>query len=97
LAREVEDGLIENIYTLRLMNADEAAHRYAVSVAGLPGISLKGEKVFDVAPASVQTVMVSVRTTPEAGTKGSNTIYFNVTAESQDKISVQEKASFMLP
>src|SRR5664279_1383984 len=40
LARMVEDGRIENVYRLQLMNATEAAERVHVEVEGLPGATL---------------------------------------------------------
>ena len=38
LAREVEDGRIENTYRLQVMNTGEQARRFVVSAAGLDGL-----------------------------------------------------------
>jgi len=38
-----------------------------------------------------------VRVPPESGKKGSNQIYFDVKSLADEKISVHEKASFLLP
>jgi len=97
LAREVEDGLIENVYTLRIINTSEEAHSYSLDVTGLKGLTIAGARTVDVPPASAQNMLVSVRALPESGTKGANLIYFDVKALNQDSISVHEKASFMLP
>lgn len=97
LTREVEDGLIENVYTLRIINTSEEARRYSLDVSGLQGISIVGPKVVDVPPAATQNMLVSVRALPESGVKGANLIYFDVKALDQVNISVHEKASFMLP
>ncbi len=42
LARLVEDGRIENVYRLQLMNASERAQRFEVRVQGLPGATVVG-------------------------------------------------------
>ena len=39
MVREVEDGELENVYRLQVMNATESAHRYRITVEGLPGIA----------------------------------------------------------
>ena len=37
LYREDDDGGIENVYRLHIMNTDETTHRYALSVGGVGG------------------------------------------------------------
>jgi cytochrome c oxidase accessory protein FixG len=97
LAREVEGGVIENVYRLQVMNVSEQAHRYAVSVTGLDGIQLEGDAQLEVAPATTKSFALSVRVPPEAGGKGSHTIFFDVKAEGNEKMSVHEKATFLMP
>ncbi|MGE5466343.1 MAG: cytochrome c oxidase accessory protein CcoG [Ignavibacteria bacterium] len=97
LAREVEDGLIENVFRLQVMNVSEQAHRYAISVSGLEKMSLASQATIDVPAAQTQSFVVSVRVPPEAGKTGSNPIYFDVKAVDNEKISVHEKAIFLIP
>ncbi len=97
LAREVEGGLIENLYHLQVMNVSEKAHRYTMSVTGLDGIALVGENVIDVAAASNKSILVQVRVPPESGKKGSNVIHFDVKSQSDEKVAVHEKATFLMP
>jgi len=97
LAREADDGRIENIYTLRIMNTEEAPRRYALSVSGLPGAEIIGERIVEVPAATTESVLVSVRVPPESGAKGANHIFFEIQAQNHDKVRVSEKASFMLP
>jgi cytochrome c oxidase accessory protein FixG len=40
LYRTLPDGSIENVYLLRILNKDTAAHVYALSASGLPGIAV---------------------------------------------------------
>jgi cytochrome c oxidase accessory protein FixG len=97
LAREVEGGLIENVYRLQVMNLAEQPRRYSLAVTGLDGIQIASEPLVEVPPASTQAVAVRVRVGPEAGKRGSNPIHFEVRALNHDDVFVREKASFLLP
>lgn len=97
LAREAEDGRIENVYNLKIMNTTEDPKRYAISVDGIAGIELVGEQSVEVGSAENHEITVVVRVPPESGKTGANTIYFDVKAENHEKIAVHEKASFMMP
>lgn len=97
LSREADDGRIENIYNLKIMNTTENVKRYALSVDGMDGIELVGERIIEVASAENHEVTVVVRVPPESGKKGANRIYFDIKALNHDKIAVHEKASFLMP
>ena len=97
LAREADDGRIENVYNLKIMNTTEEPKRYALSVEGLDGIEIAGERIVSVGSAENQEVTVVVRVPPESGKKGANTIHFDIKALNHDKIAVHEKASFLMP
>jgi len=97
LSREADDGRIENVYNLKIMNTTEDAKRYALSVDGMEGIELIGERTVEVASAENHEVTVVVRVPPESGKKGANRIYFDIKALNHDKIAVHEKASFLMP
>jgi polyferredoxin len=97
LAREADDGRIENVFTLQIMNTEEQAHRYKVTVDGLPGVEIDGVSEVEVPAGMLQSFMTVVRSQPDAGHKGANPIHFEITAQENNKIHVREKASFMLP
>ncbi len=97
LARVVEDGIVENVYTLRLMNTQEAFHRYEISVKGIPGIEIASERIAEVPGASAKTVPLRVRVPQGAGQKGSNRIEFDIRAINHEAIFVHEKATFLVP
>jgi cytochrome c oxidase accessory protein FixG len=97
LSREMDDGRIENVYTLQIMNTDEAPHRYRIGVEGLNSISLSSDQAVDVAGASAQSLLIGVRADAESGKKGANPIFFSIEAVEDASIKVREKASFMQP
>ncbi len=97
LAREADDGRIENIYNLKIMNTTETPKRYSVSVDGLDGIEIAGDRSVAVDSAENHEVTVVVRVPPESGQRGANAIHFEIKAEGDEHIVVREKASFLLP
>ncbi len=97
LAREADDGSIENVYTLQIMNTEEQPHRYKVTVDGLPGAEIAGVSEVEVPAASLQAFNTVVRVAPDAGKRGANPIHFEIAAAENADIKVREKASFLLP
>lgn len=97
LYREGDDGRIENVFTLNVMNTDERSHQYAIAVSGIDGIDLVGERVIEVPAASNKSTVVVAAVEDGAGAKGSNKIFFDVHAIGRDEIKVREKASFFMP
>ncbi len=65
LARAVEDGWVENVYRLQIMNATEAAQRYRVLATGLPGIVQDLKRDVAIGPAEAQWVALAVRAPPD--------------------------------
>ncbi len=60
LARLVDNGRVENIYRLQVMNATEEPQRYEVSVEGLPGIALAARPEIELAPAEARWFTLGV-------------------------------------
>jgi cytochrome c oxidase accessory protein FixG len=65
LARLVEDGRIENVYRLQLMNATERTQRFHVEVEGLPGATLPAWRDVEIDPTEARWVPVAVQLPPE--------------------------------
>ncbi len=97
LAREADDGSIENVFMLQIMNTTEVPQRYQLAVDGLEGLKITGEDSVDAKPAGLTSFNVVVAAPPESGKRGSNPIHFTITAESNPEITLREKASFLLP
>ncbi len=97
LARVVEQGRIENVFRLQIMNATEAPQRYAISVSGLPGITLASNPEVEVLSTEVRAVAVRVQIPPDAASSGSHPIHFDIRAIGDGSIHVSEKAAFLVP
>ncbi len=97
LARLAEQGRIENVYRLQVMNATEAPQTYRIAVEGLPGIALASEPSVDVLPTEVRSVAVRVQIPPGSATSGSHPIHFSVQADGDASLQVREKSVFLVP
>ena len=105
LARLVEDGWIENVYRLQLMNTTEQLQRYRIRIAGLAGLQTDlGDTVIAVDPAATRWVPVAARVPPEsaaAAGRGSHTIEFTVEriedSAADAPRAVVERSTFVVP
>ena len=104
LARVVDNGAVENVYRLQIMNTTEQPQRYRVSAAGLPQLShdLRGEVTVGAAQAT--WVVLSVRLPPEAAAQagpGSHPIHFELSQVPDSPTlparQVVEKSTFLVP
>jgi cytochrome c oxidase accessory protein FixG len=81
LARAVEDGRIENVYRLQLMNSSESAQRFRIRVGGLVGAQLTGQAEVSVAAAESRWVPVTVQLAPQDAQRaggGAHAIEFEI-------------------
>lgn len=97
LAREADDGRIENVFNMKIMNTTEEPKRYVLTVDGMQDIEIDGQTTVNVASAENHEVTVVVRVPPDIGKSGANVIYFEVKEVTNESINVREKASFLMP
>ncbi len=95
LAREVDDGLVENTFRLQVMNTGEQPRTFRLSATGLPGLAIASEESFSVPGASTQSVMLRLRARPEDIPPGSNRIVIGVESVDEPRIAVEEKSVFL--
>ena len=96
MAREVEDGKIENVYRLQVMNATEATQRYKITVAGLPDLIVASENEISVASTEARVLAVRVQAPANVATPGSHAMQFEI--DSLDSPGhLTEKSVFMVP
>ena len=107
LARLVDDGQIENVFRLQIMNATERPQRYRIGVRGMPGIEIEKAPAIDLASAEARWVTLNVRVPPEAASRagpGAHEIHFQIeligtAADGQLSAgaAVSEKSTFVVP
>lgn len=104
LARIVDDGWVENVYRLQVMNATEQGARYHVEVEGLPGIRLSTTPDVALESAEARWFPVAVRVpfeTAQQTKAGAHPIRFKVERLSPEHerraAEVVEKSTFVVP
>jgi polyferredoxin len=103
LARLVDDGWIENVYRLQIMNATEQTQHYRVAVSGLPEARIEGSHQLEVQPADARWMSVAVRVPPQtasASGAGAHPIEFQVQRLGEAgtaPTSTVEKSTFVVP
>ncbi|MDT8999173.1 cytochrome c oxidase accessory protein CcoG [Paucibacter sp. APW11] len=103
LARLVDDGYIENVYRLQIMNATETPQRYTVQATGLPGLKLTQPVEVTVAAAEARWLSLALRVPPEAAAQagaGAHEIHFDIQREAQAgdaARALREKSTFVVP
>jgi cytochrome c oxidase accessory protein FixG len=96
IAREVEGGLVENVYRLQIMNTTEHARTYEVAVAGMPAISLASDTRVYIGATDSRMVPVRVRADRALAGPGSHDIRFSIRAVDDENVAVQEKSVFIV-
>ena len=94
LVREVEDGLLENVFRLQIMNTDERPRRYTIAVSGLEGLKVVVRQPVEVAGATTEAVAVAVRVDPVNIKPGSHAIVFHVADSDDPRVKADEKSRF---
>ncbi|HSD73700.1 MAG TPA: cytochrome c oxidase accessory protein CcoG [Steroidobacteraceae bacterium] len=97
LYRSLADGVIENVYAVRVLNKDDQPHRFTVSAHGLPGIAVDSElSELHVAAGEVRTVPVRLRI-PHPPFSGSRPVILRVTASDESQLGAEADARFFAP
>ena len=103
LARLVEDGRIENVYRLQVMNTTESAQRYRFAVDGIADAQISVRGPVELAPAESRWVPVSVQIGPEQARAlgpGAHKLEFRITREADahsSEASISEGSTFVVP
>ena len=102
LARVVEDGTVENVYRLQIMNRTEQPQTYRIDAQGIAGLEVQTTEV-SVPPAGIRSIVVGLRL-PYAAAQAlpgrSAPVQFEVTLldGAQGAPAVQrEKSTFFVP
>lgn len=96
--RETGEGLIENVYTLRILNKDDQGHSYTISVEGMPDMTLLLDKRdITVAAGGVRDISARIQIDPVDIKSASNEVIFHLKAKDAPDMAVSEPARFVGP
>ncbi|PWV64699.1 cytochrome c oxidase accessory protein CcoG [Plasticicumulans acidivorans] len=98
LYRMTDEGLVENVYTLKLINMDESPHRYALAVSGIPGLKLS-EQVGEISVDSGEVRVIPVRLSadPQDLRTASSEIHFDIQASDAPTLKTTTTGRFLGP
>ncbi len=96
ISREVEGGLIENVYQVQIINAEERSREFRIAVSGLPTIHVAGEGSATLPGTGTLMVPVKVRVAAGAAAPGKHRVQFTVSRIGPDAVSVTEDAIFIV-
>jgi polyferredoxin len=97
LYRQADDGGVENVYNLRLMNKDKRDHVLTLAVEGIEGARLAGDRhEWLVKSGEVYAAAVAVDV-PAGAARGGHDVRFTLSAKDDPGIRVVEKARFIAP
>jgi cytochrome c oxidase accessory protein FixG len=98
LYRELPNGDIENVYSLKILNLDTRAHTYTLRLEGAPGMTLEtdgGEITLEA--GDVQRVAARIRADRESLAGGARDVDVVIETRSEPPISVRTTARFVGP
>jgi cytochrome c oxidase accessory protein FixG len=101
LAREVDRGMIENVYRLQVMNGLEQSQRYRANVRGVAGLQMATDATLMVEPTGIASLAVRLTLPPEVAQnyRGQTLpIVFTVqTLVDGREAHTEEKSTFYVP
>ena len=98
LYREATNGDLENVFKLKIMNQDSKAHKFIITMEGLPGSVLDpDEKEITAASGETANTLVRVRASEDVIKDRSTNITIKVTAVDDEKLTDEEDARFLAP
>jgi cytochrome c oxidase accessory protein FixG len=92
-----DDGRIENIYTLRLLNMDNKPHQFMLSIDGLAGATVLGQTTHSLNASEVRTVNLRIALDPSTMKSPSKEFQFYATAVDQPALTAGSESTFLKP
>ncbi len=96
LYRELPDGRIENVYTLKLVNMDDEAHRYTISLPGKEDLTWQVRPEPEVGAGEVGRFSFALQSPADHGS-GSVEVEVRFESESDPSINVVRTTRMLLP
>ena len=98
LYRETREGLIENVYTLKILNMDSKTHRYELRAEGIDGLRLVLDQPdIEVTAGTVAQLVVRLQADEFALQERSTTVRFHLQAIDGNHLTTVEEARFVGP
>ena len=98
LYSETDEGLVQNVYNLKLINMDDQPQSYRLRVSGLEGLQVIGQtEGIEIGSGAVVDLPLRVEIDPIELKSASSEILFHIESEISPEISIDEHARFLGP
>ena len=98
LYRETNEGLIENVYTLKILNMDSRPHRYNLWVEGIDGVKLVSDRPgIEVEAGTIYQMVVRLQADEFNLEARSVPVSFHLQAQDGNHLKAVEEARFVGP
>lgn len=98
LYRETDEGMIENVYTLKIMNMDLKPHRYSLAVGGVDDLIVsKSNEGIVVEAGGVLNYPIRIQANPDKLKQASTELTFYLNAIDDDSLAIEEDGRFLGP
>ena len=95
LSREAENGQIENLYRLQIINMDDRPHRYRIDASGIEGIRVATGSSVEIPALGTGNISVALRADRLKLSKPTQAITFRIQADDDLKLVREAKSSFL--
>lgn len=97
LYRENEQGRIENVYTLKVMNKAQSDQTFIIEASGLEGLKYEGRNEIRAEAGELVTVPVELSVAPEQLPSSTNDIVFHIRSADDPAIEDESESRFIGP
>jgi len=97
LYRENEEGRIENVYTLKIMNKAQQPVTYLIEADGLDGLAYEGKREIKALAGEVLSLPVELSIDPENLPSSTNEIMFRIRSADDASINNDAASRFIGP
>lgn len=97
LFNENSDGMIENNYTVKIMNMSQDSQSYQLRVEGLDGVSIKGRTTATLAAGEVAELPLRLQIKREALEKTNYTIKYTIESTDDEHLKAEAESRFIGP
>lgn len=97
LYRENEQGRVENVYTLKVMNKAQNEQTFIIEASGLDGLQYEGRSEIHAAGGELITIPVELSIAPEKLPSSTNDIVFHIRSANDSSIKDDAESRFIGP
>ncbi len=97
LYRENEQGRVENVYTLKVMNKAQNEQTFIIEASGLDGLQYEGRSEIHAAGGELITIPVELSIAPEKLPSSTNDIIFHIRSANDSSIKDDAESRFIGP